>query len=111
MLVYLKTQLIVLKDLDELKIMSTKPEGNKKYPSHYFVIYKDQGFDYEKHLYGTENPNIVFIRAQKGPKRPDYKCYKVSRDGLFVKKRIFREKKKKVRAPSFPSNPSFFIHV
>jgi len=80
-------ELIVLKDLDELKIMSTKPEGNKKYPSHYFVIYKDQGFDYEKHLYGTENPNIVFIRAQKGPKRPDYKCYKVSRDGLFVKKR------------------------
>jgi hypothetical protein len=80
-------ELIVLKDLDELKIMSTKPEGNKKYPSHYFVIYKDQGFDYEKHLYGTENPNIVFIRAKKGPKRPDYKCYKVSRDGLFVKKR------------------------
>ena len=79
-------ELIVTKDLDEFKIMATKPANNNNFPNHYFIIYKNQIFEHEQHLYGTENPNIVFIRAEKGPKKTNYKCYKVSKDGLFVKK-------------------------
>ena len=79
-------ELIVTKDLDEFKIMATKPTNNNNFPNHYFIIYKNQIFEYEQHIHGTENPNIVFVRAEKGPKKTDNKCYKVSKDGLFVKK-------------------------
>ena len=79
-------ELIVTKDLDEFKIMATKPTNNNNFPNHYFIIYKNQIFEHEQHIHGTENPNIVFVRAEKGPKKTDNKCYKVSKDGLFVKK-------------------------
>ena len=52
----------------------------------FWNIYKNQIFEHEQHIHGTENPNIVFVRAEKGPKKTNYKCYKVSKDGLFVKK-------------------------
>ena len=79
-------ELIVTKDLDELKIMATKPLNKNNFPSHYFIIYKNQSFNHETHLYGTENPNIVFVRAEKGSRQIKYKCYKISKNGLFVKK-------------------------
>jgi len=79
-------ELIITKDLDELKIMATKPTNNNNFPNHYFIIYKNQIFEHDQYLHGTENPNIVFVRAEKGPKKTNYKCYKVSKDGLFVKK-------------------------
>ena len=80
-------ELVVTKDLDEFKIMGTKPINNNNFPSNYFIIYKNQIFVHEQHLHGTENPDIVFTRAKKGPKETEYKCYKVSKKGLFVKNR------------------------
>ena len=36
-----------MSDTDEIKIMSTLPELNEEWPSNYFTIYKNKGFEYD----------------------------------------------------------------
>ena len=79
-------ELIVTKDIDVLKIIATKPQGNKSFPNHYFVFYQNQGFVHEKHIHGTENPNVVFLRAEQNLNQLNSKCYKVKKYELNLKK-------------------------
>ena len=79
-------ELIVTKDIDVLKIMATKPQGNKSFPNHYFVFYQNQGFVHENHIHGTENPNVVFIRAKQNLNLLNSKCYKAKKRELIMKK-------------------------
>ena len=79
-------ELIVTKDIDVLKIIATKPQVNKSFPNHYFVFYQNQGFVHEKHIHGTENPNVVFLRAERNLNQLNSKCYKVKKYELNMKK-------------------------
>ena len=79
-------ELIVTKDIDVLKIIATKPQVNKSFPNHYFVFYQNQGFVHEKHIHGTENPNVVFLRAEQNLNQLNSKCYKVKKYELIMKK-------------------------
>ena len=79
-------ELIVTKDIDVLKIIATKPQGNKSFPNHYFVFYQNQGFVHENHIHGTENPNVVFIRAKQNLNLLNSKCYKAKKHELTMKK-------------------------
>ena len=76
-------ELFVLKDLDEFKIMSTKLEKGYNYPKHYFTIFKDQKFIYDKVITGTENPGIIINRAQQNSSISNNKCYKSTENGLL----------------------------
>ena len=79
-------ELIVTKDIDVLKIIATKPQGNKSFPNHYFVFYQNQGFVHEKHIHGTENPNVVFLRAEQNLNQLNSKCHKATKQMLTIKK-------------------------
>ena len=76
-------ELFVLKDLDEFKIMSTKLEKGYNYPKHYFTIFKDQKFIYDKVITGTENPGIIINRAQQNSSISNNKCYKSTQNELL----------------------------
>ena len=79
----LEQELVVLKDKDEFKVMSILPEVGR-YPKHYFTIFNDQSFNYDKRLSGTENPNIIINKAFKGPVRnQNNSCYKGTKKGLL----------------------------
>jgi hypothetical protein len=73
----------VLKDPDEFKITSTKLEKGYNYPKHYFTIFKDQKFIYDKVITGTENPGIIINRAQQNSSISNNKCYKSTQNGLL----------------------------
>ena len=76
-------ELFVLKDLDEFKIMSTKLEKGYNYPKHYFTIFKDQKFIYDKVITGTEKPGIIINRAQQNSSISNNKCYKSTENELL----------------------------
>ena len=74
-------ELVVLKDEDEFKVMSILPEAGR-YPKHYFTIFSNQSFNYDKRLSGTESPGIIIQKAFKGPDQNN-KCYKGTKKGLY----------------------------
>ncbi|MBC8301973.1 MAG: hypothetical protein H8E55_40195 [Pelagibacterales bacterium] len=76
-------ELFVLKDLDEFKIMSTKLEKGYNYPKHYFTIFKDQKFIYDKEITGTENPGIIINKAQQNSSISNNRCYKSTENELL----------------------------
>ena len=76
-------ELFVLKDEDEFKVMSILPEVGR-YPKHYFTIFNDQSFNYDKRLSGTESPGVIINKAFKGPVRyQNNRCYKGTKKGLY----------------------------
>ena len=76
-------ELAVLEDKDEFKVMSVLPEKGS-YPKHYFTIFGNQSFNYDKRLSGTENPSIIISKAFKGPVRnQNNSCYKGTKKGLL----------------------------
>lgn len=79
-----KQKLIVIKDLDEYSIFSTQLEKNNNFPKHYFIIYKNQGFDYYNYFHGTESPDFIIMKAERGPFQ-NGKCFLVNENGNFVK--------------------------
>lgn len=74
-------ELVVLKDEDEFKVMSILPEVGR-YPKHYFTIFSDQSFNYDKRLSGTESPGVIIGKASKGSYRNN-RCYKGTKKGLY----------------------------
>lgn len=74
-------ELVVLKDEDEFKVMSILPEKGR-YPKHYFTIFNNQGFTYDKRLSGTESPGVIINKALRGPEQNN-RCYKGTRKGLY----------------------------
>ena len=79
----IEQELFVLKDLDELKVMSTQLEKGYNYPKHYFTIFEDQKFVYDKVITGTENPGIIISRAQQNSSISNNKCYKSTENELL----------------------------
>ena len=76
-------ELAVLEDKDAFKVMSVLPEKGS-YPKHYFTIFGNQSFNYDKRLSGTENPSIIISKAFKGPVRnQNNSCYKGTKKGLL----------------------------
>lgn len=76
-------ELAVLEDKDEFKVMSVLPEKGS-YPKHYFTIFGNQSFNYDKRLSGTENPSIIISKAFKGSVRnQNNSCYKGTKKGLL----------------------------
>ena len=74
-------ELFVLKDEDEFKVMATQPEAGR-YPKHYFTIFGNQSFNYDKRLNGTESPGIIIQKAFRGPDQSN-NCYKATKKGLY----------------------------
>ena len=74
-------ELFVLKDEDEFKVMATQPEAGR-YPKHYFTIFGNQSFNYDKRLSGTESPDVIINKAFRGPDQNN-SCYKGTAKGLF----------------------------
>ena len=79
----IEQELFVLKDLDEFKVMSTQLEKGYNYPKHYFTIFKDQKFIYDKVITGTEKPGIIINRAQQNSSISNNKCYKSTENELL----------------------------
>ena len=74
-------ELVVLKDEDEFKVMSILPEAGR-YPKHYFTIFNNQRFNYDKRLSGTESPGVIINKAFRGSDQNN-NCYKGTKKGLF----------------------------
>ena len=74
-------ELVVLKDEDEFKVMSILPEVGR-YPKHYFTIFSNQSFNYDKRLSGTESPGVIINKASKGSYQNN-RCYKGTKKGLY----------------------------
>jgi len=79
----IEQELFVLKDLDEFKVMSTQLEKGYNYPKHYFTIFKDQKFIYDKVITGTEKPGTIINRAQQNSSISNNKCYKSTKNELL----------------------------
>ena len=69
--------------MGEFKIMSTRLEPGYNYPKHYFTIFANQSFIYDKIITGTENPGIIINRAHQYSIINKNKCYKASENGLL----------------------------
>ena len=52
-------ELVIIEDNNDVKIMSTMPVNNNKWPSHYFTIYKDQNFYYDRSNSGYVAPEAI----------------------------------------------------
>ena len=74
-------ELVVLDDSKNIKIMSTLPEKNKSWPSHYFTIYKDQGFEHDQKD-GTISLSNIKIKTSFSLEHK-YSCFKGTNEGLL----------------------------
>ena len=74
-------ELVVLDDSKNVKIMSTLPEKNKSWPSHYFTIYKDQGFEHDQKD-GTISLSSIKIKTSFPLEHKD-SCFKATNEGLL----------------------------
>lgn len=79
----IEQELFVLKDLDEFKVMSTQLEKGYNYPKHYFTIFEDQKFVYDKVITGAKNPGIIISEAQQNSSISNNKCYKSTENELL----------------------------
>jgi len=79
-------ELAVLEDKDEFKVMSVLPEKGR-YPKHYFTIFSNQSFNYDKRLNGTESPGVIINKAKTIAESPvryeNDSCYKGTKKGLL----------------------------
>ena len=77
-----KQELLVFLDKDNVKVMGTIPESNNTFPYHYFTIYSDQYFKYDKY----NDPKIIIEAAIKNNvlKSSENKCYKSKKDGIYL---------------------------
>lgn len=76
-----RQELLVLYDVDKLKIMSTKPYTPDVYPSDYFIIYKNQFFNHTK--YGDPKKIIDNSKKIRLQKNFANKCYKSKKNGII----------------------------
>ena len=77
-----KQELVVIEDNDDLKIMASLPKDDNKYPSHYFTIYKDQNFYYDKVNQANVSPDIIKKKAYNNVSGKN-NCSKATENGLL----------------------------
>ncbi len=77
-----KQELLILLDENNVKVMGTIPESGDGYPLHFFTIYSDQYFKYNKY----NHPKTIINDAKNDafPKRLENKCYKSTKDGIYI---------------------------
>ena len=59
--------------------MSTQPEQGKEWPSNYFTIYSNQGFEYD---YSSLNVDLIKNKANL-TKKHKFNCFKATEKGLL----------------------------
>ena len=77
-----KQELVVIEDNDDLKIMASLPKDDNKYPSHYFTIYKDQNFYYDRIKQANVSPDIIKKKAYNNVSGKN-NCSKATENGLL----------------------------
>ena len=75
-------ELVIIEDNDDVKIMSTMPANNNKWPSHYFTIYKDQNFYYDRSNSGYVAPEAIKNKVLNNPMGKN-NCSKATNNGLL----------------------------
>jgi len=78
----LAQELVIIEDNDDVKIMSTMPVNDNKWPSHYFTIYKDQNFYYDQSNSGYVSPEVIKNKIFNNPKGKN-NCSKATNNGLL----------------------------
>ena len=75
-------ELAILEDSKNAKIMSTLPENENKWPTHYFTIYNDQNFYYDQVNSGNVAPELIKNKISQNPKGKN-NCSKATYEGLL----------------------------
>ena len=75
-------ELVIIEDNNDVKIMSTMPVNNNKWPSHYFTIYKDQNFYYDQSNSGYVTPEAIKNKVLNNPMGKN-NCSKATNNGLL----------------------------
>ena len=75
-------ELVIIEDNDNVKIMSTMPVNNNKWPSHYFTIYKDQNFYHDQSNSGYVSPEAIKNKVLYNPMGKN-NCSKATNEGLL----------------------------
>ena len=75
-------ELVVIEDNNDLKIMSTFPGKNNEYPNHFFTIYKDQNFYYDRIKQANVSPDIIKKKAYSNILGKN-NCSKATENGLL----------------------------
>ena len=78
----LAQELVIIEDNDDVKIMSTMPVNDNKWPSHYFTIYKDQNFYYDRSNSGYVAPEAIKNKVLNNPMGKN-NCSKATNNGLL----------------------------
>ena len=75
-------ELVVIEDNNDLKIMSTFPVKDNEYPNHFFTIYKDQNFYYDRIKQANVSPDIIKKKAYSNILGKN-NCSKATENGLL----------------------------
>ena len=76
-------ELFILKDEEDVIVMSTQLNDNLKYPEHYFIIFENQNFHYSKLL--DQDPGTLISSTDQIKNNSEGICFKANKDGLYVK--------------------------
>jgi len=75
-------ELAIIEDSENAKIMSTIPDNGNQWPTHYFTIYNDQNFYYDRINSGNVTPKLIKNKISQNPKGKN-NCSKATNNGLL----------------------------
>ena len=75
-------ELFILKDEEDVIVMSTQLNDNLKYPEHYFIIFENQNFYYSRLL--DQDPGTLISSTDQIKTNSEGICFKANKDGLYV---------------------------
>ena len=75
-------ELFILKDEEDVIVMSTQLNDNLKYPEHYFIIFENQNFHYSRLL--DQDPGTLISSTDLIKTNSEGICFKANKDGLYV---------------------------
>lgn len=76
-------ELFILKDEEDVIVMSTQLIDNLKYPEHYFIIFENQNFHYSRLT--DQDPGTLISSTDQIKNNSEGICFKANKDGLYVK--------------------------
>ena len=72
-----KQELIVIRDLDQFIMFSSKTPKGKNFPTNYFLIADNKKFVYEENIFGTDSPEYLINNAENKIKQSNNFCNKL----------------------------------
>ena len=75
-------ELFILKDEEDVIVMSTQLIDTLKYPEHYFIIFENQNFHYSRLL--DQDPGTLISSTDLIKTNSEGICFKANKDGLYV---------------------------